>query len=159
SSATRDKNNPAGGFAVSNRWNTSYGEIGALFDVQFNREHWGYPVQWVDRPDRIFSVSPDGTATRLEDNQPIAPLRAGDRLGELPNVGGIYNAGDRDRGSIHGALQWKINPSLEANVQYLGTGYRGRNAVDYMIANSTWTPTITGVKLAPTGSYCNTPEG
>jgi iron complex outermembrane receptor protein len=50
SSATSDKNNPGGGFAVSNRWNTGYGEIGALFDVQFNREHWGYPVQWVDRP-------------------------------------------------------------------------------------------------------------
>jgi TonB-dependent receptor len=159
SSATRDKNNPAGGFAVSNRWNTSYGEVGALFDVQFNREHFGYPVQWVDRPDRIFSVSPDGTATRLEDNQPIAPLHPGDRLGELPNVGGIYNAGDRDRGSIHGALQWKISPQLEASAQYLGTGYRARNAVDYILAITTWTPRLTNVVMAPQGDYCNTPNG
>jgi TonB-dependent receptor len=159
SSATKDKNNPAGGFAVSNRWKTGYGEIGALFDVQFNREHFGYPVQWVDRPDRIFSVSPDGTATRLEDNQPIAPLRAGDRLGELPNVGGVYNAGDRDRGSVHGALQWKISPQLEASAQYLGTGYRARNAVDYILGIVTWTPRLTNVKLAPQGAYCNTPNG
>jgi TonB-dependent receptor len=159
SSATKDKNNPAGGFAVSNRWNTSYGEIGALFDVQFNREHFGYPVQWVDRPDRIFSVSPDGTARRLEDNQPIAPLKAGDRLGELPNVGGIYNAGDRDRGSIHGALQWKISPQLEASAQYLGTGYRARNAVNYILGITTWTPRLTNVVMAPQGDYCNTPNG
>jgi iron complex outermembrane receptor protein len=159
SSATSDKNNPAGGFSVSNRWKTSYGEIGALFDVQFNREHWGYPVQWVDRPDRIFSVSPDGTAVRLNDDQPIAPLRAGDRLGELPNVGGIYNQGDRDRGSIHGALQWKINPDLEASAQYLGTGYRARSAVDYILGIVTWTPRLTNVVMAPQGDYCNTPNG
>jgi TonB-dependent receptor len=159
SSATSQKNNPAGGFAVSNRWNTSYGEIGALLDVQFNREHWGYPVQWVDRPDRIFSVSPDGTAVRLNDDQPIAPLKAGDRLGELPNVGGIYNQGDRDRGSVHGALQWKISPQLEASAQYLGTGYRARNAVDYILGIVTWTPRLTNVVMAPAGDYCNTPNG
>jgi TonB-dependent receptor len=159
SSATGDKTNPAGGFAVSNRWNTSYGEFGALFDVQFNREHWGYPVQWVDRPDRIFSVSPDGTAVRLNDDQPIAPLKPGDRLGELPNVGGIYNQGNRDRGSVHGALQWKISPQLEASAQYLGTGYRARSAVDYILGIVTWTPRLSNVKLAPQGDYCNTPDG
>jgi TonB-dependent receptor len=159
SSATDRKNNPAGGFAVSNRWNTSYGEIGALLDVQFNREHWGYPVQWVDRPDRIFSVSPDGTAVRLNDDQPIAPLKPGDRLGELPNVGGIYNQGDRDRGSIHGALQWKISPQLDASAQYLGTGYRARSAVDYILGIVTWTPRLTNVVMAPQGDYCNTPNG
>ncbi len=159
SSATSDKNNPNGGFAVSNRWKTSYGEIGALFDVQFNREHWGYPVQWVDRPDRIFSVSPDGTAVRLNDDQPIAPLKPGDRLGELPNVGGIYNQGDRDRGSVHGALQWKISPQMEASAQYLGTGYRARSAVDYILGIVTWTPRLTNVVMAPEGSYCNTPNG
>ncbi|CAH0307918.1 Vitamin B12 transporter BtuB [Massilia sp. Bi118] len=159
SSATSDKNNPAGGFAVSNRWNTSYGEIGALVDVQFNRENWGYPVQWVDRPDRIFSVSPDGTAVRLNDDQPIAPLNPGDRLGELPNVGGIYNQGKRDRGSIHGALQWKISPQMDVTAQYLGTGYRARNAVDYILGIVTWTPRLTNVVLAPQGDYCNTPNG
>ncbi|MFC5546956.1 TonB-dependent receptor [Massilia aerilata] len=159
SSATSDKNNPAGGFAVSKRWNTSYGEIGALVDVQFNRENWGYPVQWVDRPDRIFSVSPDGTAVRLNDDQPIAPLKAGDRLGELPNVGGIYNQGKRDRGSIHGALQWKISPQMDVTAQYLGTGYRARNAVDYILGIVTWTPRLSNVVLAPQGDYCNTPNG
>jgi TonB-dependent receptor len=159
SSATSDKNNPNGGFSVSNRWKTGYGEFGALLDVQFNRERWGYPVQWVDRPDRIFSVSPDGTAVRLNDDQPIAPLKAGDVLGELPNVGGIYNQGKRDRGSIHGALQWKISPQLEAHAQYLGTGYRARSAVNYILGIVTWTPRLTNVTMAPQGDYCNTPAG
>lgn len=159
SSTTDKKNNPGAGFSMGNRWKTGYGEIGALADIAFNREHWAYPVQWVDRPDRIFSVSPDGTATRLNDDQPIAPLNPGDRLGEFPNVGGIYNTGDRDRGSLHGALQWKVNPTLEANLQYLGTGYRARSAVDYMIANSTWTPRLDNVQIAPVGAYCNTSQG
>jgi len=159
SSATKDKTNPGGGFSVSNRWNTGMGEMGALLDVSFNREHWGYPVQWVDRPDRLFSVSPDGTATRLQDSDPIAPLRPGDRLGEFPNVGGIYNAGDRDRGSLHGAFQWKVSPTLELTTHYLGTGFRQRSETDYMIANTTWAPRLTNVVLAPVGDYCNTPNG
>jgi TonB-dependent receptor len=158
SSATDTKNNPGAGFSASNRWHTSYGEIGALFDVAFNREHWGYPVQWVDRPDRVHSVDANGVGTRLNDG-PLAPLVPGARLGELPNVGGIYNAGDRDRGSIHGALQWKVAPTLEADVQYLGTGYRARSAVDYILAITTWTPTLYNVQLAPQGAYCDTPEG
>jgi TonB-dependent receptor len=159
SSASDDKNNPGAGFSVSNRWNTGVGEMGALVDVAFNREHWGYPVQWVDRPDRIFSVSPDGTATRLNDGDPIAPLKAGDRLGDFSNIGGIYNAGDRDRGSVHGAFQWKVRPDLDLTAQYLGTGYRARSEVDYVMANTTWAPTLQNVVLAPQGSYCNTPEG
>ena len=159
SEATKDKTNPGGGFSVSNRWNTGMGEMGALLDVAFNREHWGYPVQWVDRPDRIFSISPDGTATRLNDDQPIAPLRPGDRLGELPSIGGIYNAGDRDRGSIHGAFQWKVNPTLDLTAHYLGTGYRQRSEVDYILAITTWTPRLQNVVLAPVGDYCNTPQG
>ncbi|TQK11674.1 TonB-dependent receptor [Herbaspirillum sp. SJZ107] len=153
SSATKDKNNPGGGFSVSNRWNTGMGEMGALLDVAFNREHWGYPVQWVDRPDALFVVNPDGTANRLDESR-TTPLAAGQRLGEFPNVGGIYNAGDRDRGSIHGAFQWKVNPTLELTAQYLGTGYRQRSEVDYILATN---PTsLSNVVLAPAGSYCST---
>jgi iron complex outermembrane receptor protein len=159
SSATSAKNNPGGGFLVSNRWQTGVGEMGLLFDVAYNKDHWAYPVQWTDRPDRLFSVSPDGTATRLNDDQPIAPLKPGDRLGELPNIGGIYNAGDRDRSSVHAAYQWKISPTLEASAQYLGTGYHGRSNVDYIMSIVTWAPKLSNVVLAPEGSYCKTPQG
>ncbi len=159
SEARKEKTNPGGGLLLSNRWNTRHGEVGVLVDVAYNKEHWAYPVQWVDRPDRIFSVSPDGTATRLNDDQPIAPLRAGDRLGELPNIGGIYNAGDRERGSVHAAVQWKMDQNNEFIAQYLGTGYRGRSEVDYILNIATWTPRLSNVVLAPQGAYCNTPNG
>ena len=159
SEATKEKNNPGGGLLMSNRWNTSKGEMGFLVDVAYNKEHWAFPVQWVDRPDRIFSVSPDGTATRLNDDQPIAPLNPGDRLGELPNIGGVYNAGDRERGSIHAAFQWKVNPNTEFTTQYLGTSYRGKSQVNYILDIATWTPRLTNVVLAPEGDYCRTPNG
>ncbi|GGY15576.1 TonB-dependent receptor [Pseudoduganella dura] len=157
SDAAETRNSPGGGLLYSNRWKTDVGEMGLLFDAAYNKEHWGYPVQWVDRPDRIFSVGPDGNAVRLNDDQPVAPLNPGDRLGNLPQVGGIYNAGDRERFSAHGAFQWKINPKLEFTTQYLGTGYRARSEVDYILAIVGWAPRLNGVVLGERG--CDTPEG
>ncbi|HZX26883.1 MAG TPA: TonB-dependent receptor [Telluria sp.] len=149
SDGTPAKNNPGGGFLVSNRWKTGMGEMGALLDVAVSRDDWTYPVQWVDRPTNVFSVSPDGSATRLGNTPPFAPAKAGDVLGQLPNIGGIYNNGKRKRESLHGAFQWKISPSLEASAQYLGTGYQGRAAVDYILNIATWAPRLTNVVLAP----------
>jgi TonB-dependent receptor len=159
SEAYKEKTNPGGGLLLSNRWNTRHGEVGVLVDVAYNKDHWAYPVQWVDRPEGIYSVSPDGTATRLYDPAPIVPARTGDRLGELPNIGGIFNAGDRERGSVHAAVQWKIDASNEFTAQYLGTGYRGRSEVDYILNIATWGPRLTNVVMAPQGSYCNTRNG
>ena len=41
----------------------------------------------------------------------------------------------RERQSVHGAFQWKINPRTTATAQYLGMGYQGRNAVNYAFSN------------------------
>ena len=158
SEATKDRHNPGGGFLLSNRWQTGVGEMGALFDVAVNRENWAYPVQWVDRPTNVFAVRPDGSATRLGERPPFA-LGAGEVLGQLPNIGGIYNSGQRERQSVHGAFQWKINPRLQASAQYLGMGYQGRNAVNYILNIVTWAPRLTNVVLAPQGDHCNTPMG
>ncbi|MFC3458119.1 TonB-dependent receptor [Massilia haematophila] len=158
SDATKDRHNPGGGFSVSNRWDTGVGEMGALLDVAVFRENWAYPVQWVDRPENVFSVNADGTATRLDNRVP--PVAApGEVLGQLPNIGGIYNSGKRERQSIHGAFQWKISPQLQASAQYLGMGYQGRNAVNYILDIVTWAPRLTNVALAPQGSHCNTRRG
>lgn len=158
SSATDDRHNPGGGFSVSNRWDTGIGEMGALLDVAVFRENWAYPVQWVDRPENVFSVNPNGTATRLDNGVP--PVAApGEVLGQLPNIGGIYNSGKRERQSIHGAFQWKISPELTASAQYLGMGYQGRNSVNYILDIVTWAPRLNNVVLAPQGSHCNTPRG
>jgi len=154
SSATKNTHNPGGGFLVSNRWDTPVGEMGALFDVAVNRENWAYPVQYNDRPTNVFSVNPDGSAVRLGETGPFTPARAGDVFGQLPNIGGIYNSGERERQSIHGAFQWKINPRLQASAQYLGMGYQGRNAVNYIMSNVTWAPRLTNVVMAPGGANC-----
>lgn len=159
SAATRDRHGPGAGLLVSNRWDTGHGEMGALLDVSVKRDNWAYPIQYVDRPVNVFSVSPDGSATRLGDVGPFAPAGPGDVLGQLPNVGGTYHAGERERQSIHGAFQWKINPRLTASAQYLGMGYQGRNAVNYIMSNVTWAPRLTGVTLAPPGGHCATPVG
>ena len=158
SDASKDSHNPGGGFSVSNRWDTGVGEMGALFDVAVNRENWTFPVQWVDRPENVFAVGQDGTARRLGNTGPFT-LAPGESLGQLPNIGGIYNSGKRERQSIHGAFQWKINPRLQATAQYLGTGYQGRNAVNYILDIVTWAPRLTNVVLAPQGEHCNTPRG
>jgi iron complex outermembrane receptor protein len=159
SSETNNKHNPGGGFLFSDRWQTGMGEMGALIDVTFKRDDYAYPVQWTDRPTNMFSVSPDGTATRIGNEPPFAPARTGDVLGQLPNIGGVYYNGDRKRESLHGAFAWKINPNLEASAQYLGMGYQGRNATNYILDIVTWAPRLTNVVLAPQGSHCNTPLG
>jgi TonB-dependent receptor len=155
---TADKHNPGGGFLVSNRWNSGMGEMGFLLDATFKRDDYAYPVQWVDRPTNVFSVRPDGTATRLGDRPPFATA-PGEVLGQLPNIGGVYYSGKRKRESLHGAFGWKISPQLEASAQYLGMGYQGRNAVNYILDIVTWAPRLTNVVLAPQGSHCNTPMG
>jgi len=158
SGETKNKHNPGAGFLFSDRWQTGMGEMGALIDVTFKRDDFAYPVQWVDRPTNMFSVSPDGTATRIGNTPPFTAA-PGDVLGQLPNIGGVYYDGKRKRESIHGAFGWKINPNLEASAQYLGMGYQGRNATNYILDIVTWAPRLTNVVLAPQGAHCSTPLG
>lgn len=156
---TADKHSPGGGFLVSNRWDTDFGEMGALFDVAVNRDNWAYPVQYNDRPSNVFSVRPDGSATRLGESAPFAPLAPGEVLGQLPHIGGTYNQGARERQSVHGAFQWKINPRTTATAQYLGMGYQGRNAVNYAFSNVGSAPRLSGVTLGQQANGCATSLG
>ncbi|MES3021458.1 MAG: TonB-dependent receptor [Pseudomonadota bacterium] len=153
------KNNPGAGALVGKRWKNDAGEFGILLDATIAKDHWGYPVQWNDQPDRLFSVGTDGKATRLQDDQPIAPLKAGDRLGNLPHIGGIYNMGDRERSSVHSSFQWKVNNKLDFTAHVLSLGYKGRSETDYLFSIVGWAPELTGVTLAPDGAYCKTKIG
>jgi iron complex outermembrane recepter protein len=150
---------PGFGALVSNRWKTDAGEFGALVDVSYKKDVWGYPVQWNDEPSRIFSVNAAGNGIRLEDNQPIAPLRPGDRLGSLPHVGGIYNTGERERTSFHAALQWKPNAKLELNAQLLSMGFKGRSEADWIFSIAGWAPNISNAVLDTGAAGCTTKLG
>lgn len=159
SSQAPAQSDPGFGALISNRWKSGSDEFGAMLDVSYKKDVWGYPVQWNDEPSRIFSVDAAGNGIRLEDNQPIAPLRPGDRLGTLPHVGGIYNTGERERTSLHAALQWKPNAQLELNAQFLSMGFKGRSEADWIFSIAGWAPNISNAVLDTGAAGCTTKLG
>lgn len=156
SSATPKYNDPSVGAYVSNRVNTGAGEMGFLFDAYLQKDRYAYPVQWNDRPDRVWSVDTAGNATRLDPNSKglYEPLKPTDRLASASHIGGIYNSGDRQRDSLHGSFQWKPNASTEVTAHLLSTGYKNRRETDYIFSIIGWTPRATNVVVAPQGPGC-----
>lgn len=157
SSATKEKTDPAFGGYVHNTWNTGAGQFGALLDFYHHKGSYAYPVQWVDRPDRVWSVNPaTGTASRLwpDGNGVYQPAAPGERLASSSHIGGIYNAGERERSSLHAAFQWKPSSRLELSSHLLSTGYKNRRETDYIFSIVGWTPTATDVVISPQGPGC-----
>ncbi len=161
SAATPHYNDPAFGAFLSNRFNTGAGEMGVLLDAYFQKDRFAYPVQWNDRPDRVWSVDAAGNGTRLDRNKQglYEPLNPTDRLASASHIGGIYNAGDRDRQSLHGAFQWKPNDRTEITSHLLSTGYKNRRETDYIFSIIGWTPKTTNVVVAPLGPGCLQTDG
>jgi TonB-dependent receptor len=164
SSATKEKTDPAIGGFVRNTWNTGAGQFGAHLDFYYQKHNFAYPVQWVDKPDLVWSVNPTtGNAVRLgpfgDGALTFSPANPGDRLATSSHIGGIYNAGERDRGSLHAAFQWKPNSKFELTSHVLATDYKSRRETDYIFSITGWTPTATDVVVSPEGPGCfNTPR-
>ncbi|OOG36900.1 TonB-dependent receptor [Rhodanobacter sp. C06] len=97
---------PTGSFLLSNRWSTGIGEIGALVNVGYSRQHYDYNAVWGDFP----KVLTDGSGS---------PIRTGSgNLIAAPNgFGADYNIGDRTREEFNYALQWKPNDSTEVYLE------------------------------------------
>ncbi len=87
---------------MSDRWNTDYGEFGALLNTSFIAQHYDYNAVWGDFP----KVLTDGSGT---------PIRTSNgNLIAAPNgFGADYNIGYRQRPEVNYALQWKPNDSTE----------------------------------------------
>lgn len=159
------KNGDIGGL-VSNRWKTSSGEFGLLFDAALIKDDYSNPVQWQDVPDRVWLVRPDGSGRRLEDNEMVngryvvpGAEPAGTRLGSLSHMGGVYAAGERTRPMAHAAFQWKPSADLEVNSQLLYTGYRSKWEETFVFTITGWAPTASGLSLGPEGPQCETRFG
>ena len=105
---------PNGQLLLSNRWDTSVGEIGALINFSYTR------LQYQD------SIRRHGFF--------IADLEGG-RSPDWPEI--RYNQADRWRPSINGAVQWRPTPDLEIYVEGLWQGYR-ENVTDNMWAQPLW---------------------
>ena len=99
---------------ISNRWDTSAGEFGALINFSYTRLHYQDSI----RRHGFF----------------IADL-AGGRSPDWPEI--HYNQADRARPSINGALQWRPSRGLEFYVEGLWQGYR-EDVTDNMWAQPLW---------------------
>ena len=156
---------PSLGGLVSNRWKTSYGEVGALLDASYVQDRFVNPVQWFAEPGGpgLWAVRADGTAYR---NDPSNPNLAAEQAkggattaAVMPFPGGVYNSGERDRQQLHGALQWKPNDKLDLDSQAMYMGYRSRSAEDYLFSVAREANKATNVVIAPSGPYCATSRG
>jgi len=104
-----DRWKPNGNLLISDRWNTGIGEIGALVNFSYTR------LEFLDsqRSNTDFIVS-----------NPVGP---GGQNIRYPDIARIeYAAGDRERPSINGSLQWKPTDRLELYADGLWQGFRNR---------------------------------
>lgn len=147
---------PTIGGLVSKRVKTDHGEMGVLFDAAYIKDRYQAITQWVDLQDRLWAVKPDGTGVRLNDGE-NAP--AGTTLASLPNVGGVYGAGERKRPMAHLALQWKPSSDLELNAQALHMGFKARLENDFIFAITTWAPSATNIKVDTANGCLASPRG
>lgn len=87
---------------MSNRWNTDYGEFGALLNASFLAQHYQYDAVWGDFP----KVLTDGSGTPIKTS-------SGNLVAAPNGFGADYNIGYRQRPELNYALQWKPNDRTE----------------------------------------------
>ncbi|WNG56153.1 TonB-dependent receptor [Archangium gephyra] len=99
---------PNGNILITNRWRTGAGDIGALLNVSYTRLNYLDSARW-----NTGFISPNGR-----------DAETGQQF-HFPDVVGIfYGAGQRERPSVNGAVQWRPQPGLEFYAEGLWQGYR-----------------------------------
>ncbi|MED5617836.1 TonB-dependent receptor [Ideonella sp. BN130291] len=157
SSQSENYTDPAVGGSISNRTKTDAGEMGFLVDAYYQKDRFVYPVQWNDRPEQVWSVDANGNSTHVfrDQNGIFQPAAPGERLASAAFVGGIYNRGNRERASLHGAFQWKPSDKLEVSSHLLSMDYKNRFETDYIFSIVGWTPHATDVVVGTEGCLPN----
>ncbi|MFT3867873.1 MAG: TonB-dependent receptor [Nibricoccus sp.] len=122
---------------VNNRWKTSLGEFGALFDFSYAKRRYEDQVfdNWVHYPE-FFDIAYDGSGQ---------PGYFAD------NFGFQIRRGDRTRPAAQLALQWKTNTDIELYTEGTYTGYKNRHDVDFFIGIPSWGGSRSNVVLYPAG--------
>ena len=98
-----------GGGLISDRWDTSIGEIGLMAGASYNRRRY--------RDDTAFDFDSSGTPIATPDT-----------------VGGLLTVGDRQRTAYNVSAQWKPNDKLEFYTDGLYTQYKDTWGVNFFIA-------------------------
>lgn len=113
-----DKSEPSASILWSNRWNTDYGEFGALIDVAYQK-HAFRRDDITNQPFYEIQASPDSPETNY-------PGYYGKTL-YVPHGGGVNETdGGRRRLGIDVALQWRPNNDTELYFQGLRSAYKFR---------------------------------
>ena len=139
------KRDPSGNILISDRWDTSIGEIGILANATYAQSQYRNGVRYnnqdISTVSSLSIVSPDSVGHSFR----------------YPHSVGLYNdGGKRFRPSGNIAIQWKPNDKLEVYFDGIFQGYRGRQATDNLDVNlRDWDsavqkdPTLTNVTLVP----------
>ena len=139
------KRDPSGNILISDRWDTSIGEIGILANATYAQSQYRNGVRYNNQD--ISTVSSLSS---------VSPASVGQSF-RYPHSVGLYNdGGKRFRPSGNVAIQWKPNDKLEVYFDGIFQGYRGRQATDNLDVNlRDWDsavlqdPTLTNVTLVP----------
>jgi iron complex outermembrane recepter protein len=125
-SSQADKMSYVGSGLVSNRWDTSIGEIGLLISASYNRRKY----QDQDAFDYVSSCVTAGSACSTS-----APYvnASGNPIAIPDTVGGIYASGDRQRIGTNVSLQWRPSPDVDVHVDGLYTKYKNLYNNSYFI--------------------------
>jgi len=100
---------PNGNLLISDRWDTSVGEIGALINMSYTKLKYLDSTRSNTDFVAVTGIGPNGSTIRFPDIQRID-----------------YGSGNRSRPSINGALQWRPMPGLEFYAEGLWQGFRNK---------------------------------
>ena len=132
---------PNGNLLISDRWNTSAGEFGALLNVSFNELHYIDSKRFLGS---FISATIDPNLT------PDPATDGGKRFGDDPGIN--YSEHDRTRPSANAALQWRPNDNTELYADFLYQGYDSKTS-DRNIEFPLWGGSqYSDVKLSTDGS-------
>ncbi len=106
---------PSGSILLSNRWNSSIGEIGVLLDASYKITHY------IDQD--AFDYYSDQTNNFVGTTPVNNPS----------TLGGITYFGARERASVNLSTQWRPNSDTEVFAEVFYTRYRNPNGEDFLI--------------------------
>jgi iron complex outermembrane recepter protein len=153
-----DETDPQVSVLLSNRWNTSFGEVGALVNASYTRTNWrdqgshagaSFPFEPLDGTTPLRQIPPaEGWTPGLDRGLPTAP---GSTLDQNPAQeflhwrDAMFNfdfRGDRKRPALNLALQWAPNDDSEYTFQTFYNGYRNEqfNSLWFQFLNGAYDP-------------------
>ncbi|WP_443751406.1 TonB-dependent receptor [Asticcacaulis solisilvae] len=132
------KFDPNGNILITNRWQTSRGEMGALINLSYSEQNFRNSVRWSDQ-----WIANAGWW------QATSPASAGNTF-YYPSGVGVYNdSGLRKRPSANTAFQWKVSDNLEVYAEGLWQAYRASGADDWARMSLNDAASLTNVVLDP----------